>query len=261
MQNPLNRIPERLRPAVIAFVAFIVGIIIISILALSGIFHRNPYGPETKIDNFSKYYRNAPTATSDMIFRSLHNIVALNTENEEEVPTSGATIRNNSTTNDYNQETNIHTGTFITDVEPIKQSFKVWFEWSDDQENTNLSGYQLKITCLVGEESLYGSTSCEDGSTSTSIQNLYTRYPFLSQLPLDVSYYHQNFTGYTHYRLSYLTNEANTEITFIITDYTGNSRQAALTKLQGFGINIASDVIEYRDLSAEDSFGRPPDGN
>lgn len=256
----MQRIPDKFKPAIIAFAAFMVGIIIISILAISGVFHRNPYGAETKIDNFSKYFRGTPTSTQDMIFKSLHNIAALNVADDEKVPTT-ATIRNQSAENTYNSETDIHTGTFIADIEAIQQSFKVWFEWSDDQDNPNLSGYQLSITCLIGNESLYGSTTCDDGSKNTPIQNLYSQYPFLSQFPLDVSYYSNNYASYTSYQLSYEANESDTNITIIITDYTGNSYQAALTKLRELGANTSSLTIEYKNIAPDESFGRPPDGN
>lgn len=261
MREHFDRIPERLRPALIALVAFFIGIIIISIIAISGIFHKNPYGPETKIDNFSHYYKKVPTATRDTIFHSLHNIATLNVENADDAPTSGATIRSNSAEDNYDTSTNIHTGIFTVDIESIQQSFKVWFVWSDNEDNPNLSGYQLSITCLTGAESLYGSTTCHDGSESNPTQNLYAKYPFLSELPLSVSYYGKDFSSYTSYQLSYQTDESDITVTFIITDYTGNSRQAALTKLQELGVNSTTDNIEYRDLSSEESFSRPPDEN
>ena len=243
-------------------------IVIVSILALSGIFHRNPYGPEQKIANFSHHFKNVPTATRDMVYTGLYNIVSLNLEDQAPYPEDvKAIIRDNSANSTFNEDTNVHTDSFITDVDKINQSFNVKFEWSDDENNPNLSGYQVSITCTSPEDSLYHSTTCRDSSSvNNPVETLYAENPFLVQLPLEVSFYENTYSGYVHYAITYeqtpdLTDENKQVLTVIITDYTGGNHDRALAKLKSLGADVSKYNIQYVDDSANYTPGRVPESD
>lgn len=258
-KNPLKTI-------LIALGVGIVVIVIISILALSGIFHTNPYGPEQKITNFSHYFKAVPTSTRDMIYTGLYNIVSLNLEDQSTYPEDiKASIRDDSVNTSFNEDINIHTDSFITDVDKINQSFNVKFEWSDDENNPNLSGYQVSISCTSPEDSLYHSTTCRDSSSiSNPIETLYDDNPFLAELPLEVSFYENTYSGFVHYAITYeltpdLTDENKQNLTIIITDYTGGNHDRALTKLKSLGADPSKYAVQYIDDSANYTPGRVPE--
>jgi len=262
---------QQKNPLKIIFITLGIGIaiiIIISLLALSGIFHTNPYGPEQRITNFSRYFKNVPTPTRDMIYTGLYNVVSLNLKDQAPYPEDvKASIRDGSPNTNFNESTNVHTDSFITDVDKINQSFNVKFEWSDDENNPNLSGYQVSITCTSPEDSLYHSTTCRDSSSvSNPIETLYDDNPFLAELPLEVSFYEDTYSGFIHYAITYeltpdLTDENKQNLTIIITDYTGGNRDRALAKLKSLGADTSKYSIQYIDDSANYTPGRVPESD
>lgn len=260
-QSPKNPI----KPIVIALGSGILIIIVISILALNGVFHSNPYGPEQKIANFSRYFQGIPTPTRDMLFTGLYNIAALNLEDQAPYPPDvKATIRDNTASSNYNENTNIHTNDFIVDVSVINQSFKVWFEWSSDANNPNLSGYQVSITCTSPEDSLYGSSNCKDNSSvNNPVENLYDTHPLLSHLPLDVAFYQNTYSGYVHYTVTFetipdLEDKNKQTVELVITDYTGGNYDRAISKLKSLDANLDKYSIRYVDESADYIPSRAP---
>lgn len=92
-----------------------------------------------------------PEEIRALITASLYNTIKLN---DSTPPDGGAIIRNNTFNSTYDQSTNVHSGNFIVDINSIKQSYKAQFEWSDDKNNSFLSGYQVVITCLSPEDTI-----------------------------------------------------------------------------------------------------------
>lgn len=253
--NPKNPI----KTTAIAAIVGIAIIIIISILALNDVFHSNPYGPEQKITNFSRYFKNVPTATRDMLYTGLYNIVALNLGDQTPYPNDvAATIRNNTANSEYDENTDIHHDSFVVDVTHINQSFDIWFEWSNDENNPNLSGYQISITCTSD------SSTCKDSSSvANPIENLYNDNPILTYLPLDVSFYANTYSGYVHYTVTYelvpdIEHEDRETIELVITDYTGGNYDRAIAKLKTYQNDLSKYTIRYDDESEEAIPGRPP---
>lgn len=254
-----------IKTTIIALGAGIFIILVISILALSGIFHSNPYGPEQKITNFSRYFGKVPTSTRDMIYTGLYNTVSLNLEDQAPYPADiTATIRDKSTNSEYNDDTNIHSDSFIVDVTHINQSFNVWFEWSNDENNPNLSGYQVSITCTPQEDSAYNASDCRDSSSvSNPVEDLYDEHPLLSHLPLDVAYYANTYSGYIHYTVTYesepdLEDETKEKLIIVITDYTGGNYDRAVNKIKSYEKDISGYTIRYVNESDDFIPARPP---
>lgn len=254
--------PNRLKLLIIAGISVFAIIVLISLIAMSGIFHSNPYGPEQKINDFSRYFKNTPTPTRDMIYTGLYNVITLNISEGANRPETQATIRQNTANTTYNETTKIYDNNFIVDVTGINQSFKIWFEWSENENNTNLSGYQVSITCLNGADSLYGSTNCKDSSTSNPIQEIYNSHPILTYLPLDIAYYANTYSGYVHYTITYETiytdSDDNPNIVLVITDYTGGNRNNAIAQLNKYNIDLRNYEIRYVDESASEIPSRAP---
>lgn len=257
--------PNRLKPIVITGITILILIIVISLLALSGIFHSNPYGPEQKITNFSRYFKKTPASTRDMIYTGLYNVVSLNVPDNTERPKTQATIRHDTATTSYDETTKIYDNNFIVDVDGINQSFKIWFEWSEEKNNTNLSGYQISITCLTGADSAYNSMTCKDSSPNNSVQEIYNTHPILTYLPINIAYYKDKYYGYTHYTITYETiytdSDEDPEVVLVITDYTGGNKEAAIQQLKKFNIDLSNYEIRYIDESESEIPSRAPSDN
>lgn len=248
----------KVKPIHIIVVIAIFAIFFLLVISLQSLFRKNPFGSELKIDNFSQYYKNIPDETRDSIFASLYNTAKLNINEDQEVPTSGALIRNQSNTESYNENTQIYSGNFIVDVEAIKQSFTIYMEWSKSSNNSNLSGYTVTVNCLTGASSAYQSSTCIDMFTNNSDNKIASKYPLIYKLPIEVSEYNNNYTKYTHYTITY-TIDNDSKITVYITDYTGGNHDAAIKKIKDLGFVPEQYNIKYVDKSSEQIPGRPAD--
>ena len=152
------------------FNPIILGIILVSaifivllVVTLINLLRSNPYGPEIKIDNLTGTYKNIPESEQDLIYSELYNIVSNNSEPNAEIPTSGAIIRDDSATSDYDKTNAVHSGSFIVDIPSIEQSYLVQFEWSPSSQSQGLGGYPVVITCLPEDKQIYPTTGfCKD---------------------------------------------------------------------------------------------------
>ena len=157
-----NKERKQINPVVIG--AIIVGIValVLLIITLMNVFRTNPYGDETKIDNLSDSYSNLPQNEKDLIFFQLYNIIADNVSDSEPVPSSGALVRDGSAEYNYNKDTQVYAGNFIVDIPTVEQSYKVQFEWSPVDNNQNLGGYPVLITCVADDLKIYANDNCKD---------------------------------------------------------------------------------------------------
>lgn len=226
-----------------------IGVLIIGIIVIIGliqIFHRNPYGPETKIDNFSQYYRQTPTDIRDLTFNQLYGIIANNLPEDTKVPTSGAKIRKDTNTNQYDSSSDINYYTFMVDIESIKQSYYVQISWSKNSDNNALDGYPILISCPKPNQLIYEEFSCQDSQTSLGNSS----DPAFNVLPITVAYYTAN-NNFVKYKISCHTDSDESDATMYINidDETGNNYEAAIAKIRELGLNPDNYTIEYNDYS------------
>ncbi len=116
--------------------------------------------PRLKIDNID-YVQNLSDDVKNSLEIDLYRTVDDNTD--EKVPTSGALIRTNTATSDYNSTTKVYSGNFIVDIESLKQSYFIQFSWSKEKNNPNLSSTSNLVSC-VRDKSLiiYPDFKCKD---------------------------------------------------------------------------------------------------
>lgn len=222
--------------------------IIVGILIAGDIFHQNPYGTSTKIDNFNKYFKQVPDNTRDATFAALHTTIADNILENQEIPTSGAIIRKDSITNTYNEESLATLSSFIVDIEAIKQSYKVQMNWSTNP-NANIAGYSILVTCPTESQLIYPKFDCQDMLTKDPLNNLINQNPIINKLPIKISEYTDNYSKFTYYKISYKANEDYSKITLIINDYSGGNKEKALQKLTEYGVRPDQYEIQYHDDS------------
>ncbi len=161
--NNINGIIAEIKKRPRVVIGVIGGIIIIILgFILAGLLRTNPYGKEIRIDNLSSVYTNMPQSQKDSIYSGLYNVVKLNVPEGYEIPESGAVVRNGTSKQEFDEETNIYTGEFIVDIASIKQSYRVWFEWSPYEKNPYLGGYAVVVTCLPQDLQIYNSWTCKN---------------------------------------------------------------------------------------------------
>lgn len=158
-----------------------IGLVFIAIFVLLFFLQpHNKYGSEIGINNYDKYISNLPTDRRDAINSNLYNIVELNLKSGN-ASINDATIRENSNVEDYNKETNTRLGSFIVDIESVKQSYLISYNWTSDNNNINVSGYTATITCLPLEKLIYGDFGCKDDFSAH--KDYIKNNPILDYLP------------------------------------------------------------------------------
>lgn len=140
----------------------------------------NKYGNGIGVNNYDKYASNLPVDRRDSINATLYKIIKDNSKNGN-ININDAAIRKDSAEYIYNKTTNINSGSFIIDIPSIKQSYLISYEWSSDENNSNLSGYSATATCLSTDKLIYGDFNCKDNFSNS--KNNIDRDPILNYLP------------------------------------------------------------------------------
>lgn len=237
---------------ILLLVAFIVVVVIISALAMSGIFHKNPYGPSIRIDNFKQYINNISTDDYDNATALLYSNVADSLDDNTEVPKSGALIRNGSVKNiEPTTEAPLTSSiSFLVDIASVERTYRIQFNYSNDQDA--VITYPVIIFCPTKSEQIYPSFPCTDMNYQGPISEIYDKHTFLDDLPLTISEYNETNTTYRNYRINYEiadTNNPDSSVKIIITDYTGGNYENAIEKLRNIGADLSVITVEYNNVS------------
>lgn len=166
---------KEVNPFLIGGVAIGIIAAVLLVVGLMQLLRRNPYGAETRIDNIGEVYSNLSQDAKDQIFYQLHMVLEANLGDNSKVPESGAMVRKETAEYDYDEETKVYAGKFVTDVSAVEQSYLVQFSWSPVAKNENLGGYPVLITCVPKDLRIYESQqACVDFNTEeVSWQNAY----------------------------------------------------------------------------------------
>lgn len=123
----------------------------------------------------------APTERKVAINKTLYNVLQNNLPSNKRVAVKDAVVRDKSYIDNYDRLTDLHHASFIVDMQSIQQSYLVYYEWSKDRHNPNLSGYPVMIQCLPESMLRYGAFDCQpmntsDTNTTPDIINRYLPY-------------------------------------------------------------------------------------
>lgn len=244
-QKPITRIS----PIAVAIFGLFLGILIVIILALTGILNFNPYGKDIRIRNFSEYFSGIPRSTRNELFANLYKITEINNQNPK-LRVRDAKIRADSVViRDYPSD-NISYGEFIVDIPSLEQSYRGSFSWSKDPEkNASMNDHNNLITCLADFDLIYDSFGCLNIVTDNPYYTLAGKYPILRLLPLNVSNYDEE-GNYHEYVVTYRPNANNTDITLVINDKTGGNLDSAIEMLKKYNVNLEKTSISYVDYKA-----------
>lgn len=143
----------------------IVGVVavILIIVTIVNMLNANPYGPETRIDNFSQYYKGVSRDRQSAVFAALHTVIAENVVDGTEVPSAGALVRGETAEYEFDEATQVYYGKFVVDIEKVEQSYWAQFEWSPIEDNPNLGGYSVLMLCVSKNLRIYeNNAGCQD---------------------------------------------------------------------------------------------------
>lgn len=253
--NHINYQQNRLRPVIITFICFMVGLAILSVLGASGVFHHNPYGPEISVNNFSRVFKDVPEDTRDALFYGLYQQVAKNYQGEVNIKKLKANIRKDSISTNDSTSAGTTTSSFLVDIPKIEQSYRLEVTYPTKKATDPSIGYAAVVLCPTTSELIYPAFNCEDILSEDPVVSLNKKYSIMAKLPITLSYYSDDYSDYYDCTISYEPNDDYTDISFIITDRTGNCRDAATKKLQTEGIDTSKAAIVYNDVSS--GYGTP----
>ena len=186
------------------------------------------------IVNFDSFIKDMPKSTKDAIKESLYAGVASNLPKNSNITIDDAMIRDKSTNESYDSETDVTKGGMIVDISNINQSYSVSYEYSDDPKNEYIRG-EAFVKCLPKSDLIYGEFNCTD-------MFLEQNAPLKDALPvIDVS---------APFKMIYLNGDDNRD-EIAITTSTKAGRAKALSWLRERGIDPTDIVIHYFDFNNE----------
>lgn len=129
----------------------------------------NPYGSEVLIKGYDDNVKNLSTDYENLIMAELSGVIKLNTKDGESVANvKDATLRDGSAQQEYSEEFSIYRGSFVVDIESLKQSYLMTYTYSRDPDSAALGGYPVLASCLPVDQLKYGDFSCKDIETEES---------------------------------------------------------------------------------------------
>ena len=154
------------------FTLLVIGVIMLIVLvfAIKGWSESLRSDKSLKIDNLSSKVDGITKSASIHVQKALYNTARANTPYDQDVPTSGAHIREQiQVQTNVNNDTNVHYAKFVVDIESLKQSYDVQIEWVQDSSyRKNLSGYPVVISCVDSSAVIYQEFDCTDMQSTSS---------------------------------------------------------------------------------------------
>ncbi len=148
-----------------------VGIIIALVLVFQGK-PQNQFGDLIRIQNYDQKVKNVSSDMRDATESYLYKIVKENKESSFDATTvNDARIRENSDSQDFSQTENVYSGEFIVDMESIRQSYRVQYSYSSNEDNATVGGNPVVISCLDDDQLKYGAFDCKDFVSAQSASN------------------------------------------------------------------------------------------
>jgi len=133
---------------------------------------------EIHINAYDTYIPNLPAFVRDALNQSLCANVKTNLKSSN-FNVGDANIRDGSVEFEFD-EIKTHSGSFIVDIQSIRQSYEMSYKWSQDK-NKNILGVYTATKCLPSNKLLFGDFDCKDYLTDSA--NETKPNPILDYLP------------------------------------------------------------------------------
>lgn len=149
---------------VIAVLLFVSLVLVISAIYYVTDVDRNKFGNEVKIANLSEYTKNHPSNKEkiDHIQYDLLNTINLNLINPVgDRAISDILVRDGSFSYALNEKTTVHSVDFIVDIESIRQSYAISYQWADSDQ-ARVDEWGTAVKCLEEKDVKFKDFKCTD---------------------------------------------------------------------------------------------------
>ena len=131
----------------------------------------NQFGKFIRIQNYDDKVENLSADMRDSMESYLYNIVVKNVDSSvNPSKISDAYIREDSNKQLYDNDTTVYNGSFIVDMESIKQSYFVQYGYSDSNTK-DVGGNPVVVSCLPKDQLKYGEFKCVDFVSAQTSEN------------------------------------------------------------------------------------------
>lgn len=173
----------------IIFVSFV--IVVVAVSAIWSHFS-NPYRDEqATIANLPEYTKGRPSDSYSVeyIRHKLFQTIKLNSDVD---PTTlkDIYIRKGSFSQMYDEIKDIHNVNFLVDIDSLKHTYSVKYQWSSKKDNDQLDEYGTIVSCPSKQQSAYKDFDCKDELIITNGR----LDPLVGELPYESKYFHVEMT-------------------------------------------------------------------
>jgi len=142
---------------------------------------KNPYGDYIVIQNYNENVKNISRDYEHNISSQLYRTVKDNGDNENLTGSDvkDAYIRKDSAEQEEVKRNSQYSGSFIVDIESLRQSYLVQYNYSRNPDDGFTSGYPILISCVNKEDVIYEDFECGD----STIEAASTMDPIITILP------------------------------------------------------------------------------
>ena len=209
---------------------------------------------KTTIKNYTDVVKNLPDDIRDSFEKSLYKMLAYNNPGKDISNIKDVIIRK-----DSNQQSEAKkgqfSGSFIVDIESLRQSYQVRYRESADPKDGFATGYPINVLCLDKNKLIYGDFDCKDMTFwQTSSDPLANKLPYSSD----------------YYKITGIFSQDQTKPTIVIQVMINNNSQRtkerfmkykddALVWIKNQGVDLNNYTIEYRNFSNEKVILDAPD--
>lgn len=159
--QPENKI--QINPFIIIGIFFEIIFIIFTITTLKNLLTKEQVQTTVETNGNFLQDQNIPKNAINIIEQGIYQSIALNSTNSETIQKQDLDIRENSFIFNSLKTLNIQYVNFIVDIPSKEQSYKVFYEWSDDKNNQYIyPNNSLFIMCPSSEEVFYDNFNCID---------------------------------------------------------------------------------------------------
>ena len=206
------------------------------------------------IQNYSDIIKNLPDNVRVDFEKNLHDMIVHNNQGKDVSNIKDIFIRSNSSRQTEEKKGQI-SGSFIVDIESLKQSYGVQYKYSDNPNDGFATGYPTSIVCLDKSQLIYGEFNCKTISFwQTSSDPLANKLPYSSD----------------YYKITGIFSQDQTKPTIVIQVMINNNSQRtkerfmkykddALVWIKNQGVDLNNYTIEYRNFSNEKVILDAPD--
>ena len=185
------------------------------------------------------------------IRHKLYEAVAFNSETNN-IPESGAIIRDGSLINNFYEDFDMNYLSFIVDLSNVEQSYRIYYEWSNDENNQYVSPDDAgAVMCVDDDEIIYDEFNCKNNDKyykNVIVNRMAYRYGYMLPGFSDLNVMPEGDVRSEDFKvkLNYLICSSQCDCLSVSENAKAEAISGFETFLNGLGIG-ASDVKYYFD--------------